>query len=97
MLVEGTYTARFHRTFSAELCTAYFLRTDDVTFTDQDIKAGSASYLLGGEIYGGATWAPVSDISLTAGAGAFFPQPGQVFVSNAKIKWLISLGLMIAF
>jgi hypothetical protein len=97
MLIEGTYTGRFHRTFSAELYTAYFMRTDDLTFTDLDMKAVSSSYLLGGEIYGGITWAPISDVSLTAGGGAFFPQLGQVFVSNAKIKWLISMGLMIAF
>jgi hypothetical protein len=97
MLIEADYAARLHQTLSAEFFATYFLRTDDLTFADKDLKALSSSYLLGGEIYGGLTWVPVSDISLTAGAGAFFPQLGRAFVSDAKIKWLISMGLMIAF
>jgi hypothetical protein len=97
MQIQASYMARLVRSFSMDLEAAYFLRTDNLTFSDPDLDSSVDSYLLGGEFYGSFTWVPVSDVSFIAGGGVFLPGLGKAFVSDAKLKWLISLGLMIAF
>jgi hypothetical protein len=57
----------------------------------------SHSPLLGGEVYGGLTWAPVSDIAFTLGGGAFFPQWGKAFNADTSPRWRVSLETILSF
>jgi hypothetical protein len=96
-LVEVEYVARLHNSLSAELSGAYFFRTDSHTYSDPEIDAASLSPLLGGEVYGGLNWAPVSDIVFTLGGGAFFPRSGKAFVTDAAPRWRVSLETILSF
>jgi hypothetical protein len=96
-MAEGEYTARLHQSLSAEISAACFFRTDSSTYSDPDLDGDSRSPLLGGEIYGGLTWAPVSDISFTLGGGAFFPHVGKAFKTDAPPKWRMSLETIFSF
>jgi hypothetical protein len=89
--MEAAYSTRFHRSFSATISGAYFFRTDRTTYAAPDMDAGSASPLLGGEIYGGLAWAPFSDVLVSLGGGVFLPQMGKVFSDNAQIKYRVEL------
>ncbi|MDR0584508.1 MAG: hypothetical protein LBG57_09200 [Treponema sp.] len=90
-LVEAAYSARLHRFFSATISGAYFFRTDKTTYAAPDMDAGSASPLLGGEIYGGLSWAPFSDVLFSLGGGVFLPQTGKVFSGIAQVKYRVEL------
>jgi hypothetical protein len=90
-LAEAGYTVRLHNTLSADFWTVYFFRTDAYTYSDPGLDRTSLSPLLGGEVYGGLSWAPVSDLSFTLGGGAFFPQLGKVFAADASPRWRVSL------
>jgi hypothetical protein len=90
-LAETVYSARFHRSFSAEISGAYFFRTDNTTYAAPDMDAGSSSPLLGGELYGSLSWAPFSDVVFSLGGGAFLPQTGNVFSDDAKVKYRVEL------
>ncbi|QQO07996.1 hypothetical protein [Breznakiella homolactica] len=79
-----------------ELLANYFLRTDMTTVSDEDIDPDSDSYALGGEIYASLIWAPVSDVSFILGGGAFLPQLGDAFVSDADVQWLVSLAVVLS-
>jgi hypothetical protein len=47
-LVQGSYTARLHAAFSADLSAAYFVRTDETSYSDREREASTRSPLLGG-------------------------------------------------
>ncbi|AEF85711.1 hypothetical protein TREPR_2297 [Treponema primitia ZAS-2] len=96
-LAELEYAARLHNTLSAEISAAYLFRTDSFTYTDSDLDPDSLSPLLGGEVYGGLTWVPFTDLSFTLGGGAFFPQLGKAFRSDADLKYRVSLGMILSF
>jgi hypothetical protein len=96
-LAELGYTARLHKSLSMEIQAAYFFRTDSRTYGDPDLDRASLSPLLGGEVYGGLTWAPVSDISLSLGGGAFFPQWGKAFAPDTPARWRVSLETILSF
>jgi hypothetical protein len=96
-LVETGYTARLHTSLSAEVQGTYYFRTDSRTYSDPEIDKTSLSPLLGAEISGGFTWAPVSDISFTLGGGAFFPQLGKAFAPGAAARWRVSLETILSF
>jgi hypothetical protein len=96
-LTELQYIARFHTSFSAEISTAYFFRTDSLSYRDPDLDSTSLSPLLGGEVSGGLVWAPVSDISFTLNGGAFFPQWGKAFAADTPVKWRVSLETILSF
>jgi hypothetical protein len=96
-LGELGYTARLHNSLSAEIQAAYFFRTDSHTYDDPDLDGTSLSPLLGGEAYGGLTWAPVSDVSFTLGGGAFFSQWGKAFVPGTAVRWRVSLETILSF
>jgi hypothetical protein len=96
-LAEGEYTARLHPALSASFEAVYFFRTDTRTYNDPELDRTSLSPLLGGEIYGGLTWAPVSDIAFTLGSGAFFPQLGKAFEEDASPRWRVSLETILSF
>jgi hypothetical protein len=90
-LAEAEYTARLRPSLSAEIAAAYFFRTDSHTYSDPGLDLNSLSPLLGGEIYGGLNWAPVSDIAFTLGGGIFLPQSGKAFAPDTAPRWRISL------
>jgi hypothetical protein len=96
-LVEAGYTARLHNTLSAEVQAAYFFRTDSHTYNDPEIDMTSLSALLGAEVFGGLTWAPVSDISFSLGGGVFFPQSGKAFAADTAMRWRVSLEAILSF
>ncbi|MDR1421067.1 MAG: hypothetical protein LBI86_11895 [Treponema sp.] len=96
-LVEAAYTARLHRSVSADLSGAYYFRTDDTTYSDPGVNILSVSPLLGAEVYGGFNWTPFSDIVLGFGGGAFFPRTGKVFRDDADIKYRVTLEAVISF
>ncbi|MDR2618898.1 MAG: hypothetical protein LBC62_08520 [Treponema sp.] len=96
-LVEGAYNARLHQSLSAEVSAAYFFRTDTHTYGDSELDKTSLSPLLGGEVYGSLNWAPVSDISFILGGGAFFPQLGKSFATDASLRWRVSLETTLSF
>jgi hypothetical protein len=96
-LAEGEYIARLRDSLSAEVSAAYFFRTDTHSYRDPDIDEASLSPLLGGEVSGGLTWAPVSDVSFTLGGGAFFPQSGRAFAAGAPARWRVSLETILSF
>jgi hypothetical protein len=95
MTIKGKYTARPHRTFSASLEGAYFIRTDGETLTGAQYPA-SGAYFLGAEFYGSLLWAPVSDLMLTLGGGFFLPQWGNAFVTGAPVLWKVQAGLILS-
>jgi hypothetical protein len=90
------YTARPHRNVSAALEGTYFIRTDGETLTGADYPPSTAR-CLGGEVYASALWAPASDVMLTIGGGAFFPQWGNVFDPGSAIRWKASAGLTVSW
>jgi hypothetical protein len=95
MTLKGKYTIRTGSTFSLSAEGTYFIRTDGVTIHGSDFPA-SASYLLGAEFYSSLLWAPMSDLMLNLGFGAFFPQLGNVFDEDAPIRWRVAVGLVFA-
>jgi hypothetical protein len=96
-LAELGYTTRLHNSLAADVQTAYFFRTDTLSYSDPELDENSRSPLLGGEIYGGLVWAPVSDISLTLGGGVFFPQWGKSFAPDTSARWRVSLEAVFSF
>jgi hypothetical protein len=96
-LAQASYTARFHDTFSTDFSAIYFFKTDETSYTDPDMEGSSRSPLLGGELYGSLIWAPFSDLSISAGGGAFFPQWGRYFKKSAEPRYLITLEVVFSF
>jgi hypothetical protein len=97
MHAQASYTARPHSSFSAEGGFGYFIRTDLETLSEGELDPAADSRALGGELYVSLVWAPQSAIRLTAGAGAFFPQMGGAFVSDAETRIKASFGAVISF
>ena len=96
-LLETTYTFRLHPSLAADLSGAYYFRTDTETFYHAGMDPLSNSPLLGGEVYGGLTWAPFSDVLISAGGGVFFPRTGKAFADNAGLIYRASLSASISF
>ncbi|GHV96242.1 hypothetical protein AGMMS50293_25620 [Spirochaetia bacterium] len=95
-LAEAAYTVRLARAFSAAVSTAYYFRTDKITYTAADMDYSSESPFIGAEIYGGFTWSPFSEIVFSLGGGVFLPQTGKVFADNAKLKYRLEAALGIS-
>jgi hypothetical protein len=86
MLLHAAYTLRPHESLSLVLDGRYFF-----------LNNGGDKTALGGELYGSVNWAPVMDVTLTAGGGAFFPGMGNALPSDAPVQWLVSAGLTVSF
>jgi hypothetical protein len=95
MILNAKYTARLHQTLSVSAEGNYFVRTDGKTLIGTEYPP-STSRLLGGELYATLLWAPVSDLVVTAGGGAFFPGWGDVFVSDAPVRWKFTAALILS-
>jgi hypothetical protein len=96
------YKARFHETLSLDTGVRYFMRTDTESYgeipeanTGEDANAESVFY--GGEVYASVVWAPLDDITVMLGGGAFFPGWGNVFDSGTGPDWKITTGLILSF
>ncbi|MDR2096160.1 MAG: hypothetical protein LBP76_11705 [Treponema sp.] len=92
------YTFRLIDALSIDMSADYFFRLDEKTYQTTDLKynTGDNPYFLGAEIYGNCIWAPFSDLLVTVGGGAFLPQLGNAFNSDAKTLWQVSLSLIIS-
>ncbi|MDR0450168.1 MAG: hypothetical protein LBH26_02775 [Treponema sp.] len=86
MLIRAAYTLRPYESLSLVLDGRYFF-----------LDSGTGDKALGGELFGSLNWAPVMDVTLRAGAGAFFPGMGNALPSDAPLRWLISAGLTLSF
>jgi hypothetical protein len=95
--IQAGYTVRLLPALSADVSGAYFFRTDTVTFYDVDMDSGSGSPLLGGEIYGGLTWSPFSDLALSLGGGLFLPRTGAAFADDAPVKYRVEAAASVSF
>jgi hypothetical protein len=97
-LVRGSYNLQPFRSLSVGAECSYFIRTDTVSFTDnQDPdKLKGEGYFLGGELYGTVRWTVLPDLALNIGGGVFFPGLGNAFVPEAKIQWNATLRLILA-
>jgi hypothetical protein len=96
-LVDAGYTVRFFQSLAADVQAGYFFRTDTDAYSDPGLDGDSLSPLLGGEISSTLTWAPVSDISVSLGGGAFLPQMGKSFAEDSSTRWRISLETLFSF
>ena len=91
-----SYTARLHQTFSASLALSHFVRSDRGTFTAYPLNGEpSDNYFLGTELFARFVWSPVSDMSLSLGAGAFMPALGNV-APDADPRWRVQLAVTLA-
>jgi hypothetical protein len=95
--VQSAYTAALHPALSADLSAAYFFRTDETSYSDPGMDASARSPLLGGELYGGLSWMPLSDVLVSGGGGVFFPQTGKYFKDDAGLKYRITVELVLSF
>jgi hypothetical protein len=96
VVINGAYLIQPVDGLSLTLDGRYFLRNDTKTYTHPYLRSGGAQ-ALGAELYTGITWVPVLDISLTAGAGAFFPGMGNALSSNAPVEWKTTAALLLSF
>jgi hypothetical protein len=90
MAIRTAYTVRPHKSLSLVLDGRYF-------FLANGADSGTDNKALGGEVYGSVNWAPVMDVTLTAGGGVFFPGMGNALPSGAPVQWLVSAGLTVSF
>jgi hypothetical protein len=95
-LLEAAYTARIGSRLAADISGAYYFRTDKVSFQKTGMDALSDSPLLGGELYGGVTWAPFSDVLVSAGGGVFLPWTGKVFTGGTAPIYRAALDVSIS-
>ncbi|MDR2020369.1 MAG: hypothetical protein LBQ14_06365, partial [Treponema sp.] len=93
--LRGSYTVKLNKTFSLGTEGSCFFRTDNRTFSDRELKPGSSPFL-GSELYGSLQWAPTPDFLFNFGGGAFFPNRGGAFISDAPIRWTLRAGLVIS-
>ena len=95
-VVSLNYLGRLHRTFSTGLAASCFMRSDLGTYTGYPITAGADDgYILGTEMFGRLLWAPVSDIQINLGGGAFLPALGNVD-RNAAMHWRVEMNFILA-
>ena len=96
-LAELDYLASIHRTFSLNVNTSYFMRTDTVTFSGYPLSTGSGGgKFLGSEFFGQFIWNPVSDLAINLGGGIFMPSLGDA-APKADNKWRVELNVVLSF
>jgi hypothetical protein len=93
MTGELEYRVRFLESLSGAFNVFAFLRNDTISFRDAELDTGSSPWV-GAEANAELLWAPVTDLSLTLGAGVFLP--GNAMQQDAAPRWRVSLGLLFA-
>lgn len=87
------YIARLHRTFSLDISSSYFIRSDLGTYVDYPADIDDqGEYFLGNEFFGKLIWSPVSDLQFNLGGGVFLPSLGNA-APDRDPKWRMELGL----
>jgi hypothetical protein len=93
------YRARLHEALSLDTGLRYFMRTG--TESPGEISGAdaveAAAVFYGGEAYASVLWAPLDDITIMLGGGAFFPGLGNVFDSATPVSWKFTTGLVLSF
>jgi hypothetical protein len=97
--LRGAYALRLRPTLMLEAEGSYFIRTDTVSFRDdqEPEHLKGEGYFLGGELYGTVRWTPLPDLALVAGGGAFFPRLGNAFATDADVRWKGVAGIVLSF
>jgi hypothetical protein len=90
-VISLDYTARLHKTLSGSVSSSYFIRSDSKTYT----MYGSDGRFLGNEFFGRLLWAPVSDVQLNLGAGAFLFSMGNS-APDTPALWRIEMGIILS-
>jgi len=95
-VVSLDYLCRLHRTFSIDLAASCFIRSDLGTYNGYPVTASNDdNHILGTELFGRFYWAPVSDIQINLGGGAFMPAMGNV-ARDTPSFWRMEMGLILA-
>ena len=82
-------------TVAAGLTISYFYLNDKGTFTSYPLNsADTGGSALGGELFGRMVWNPLTDLSLSMGAGIFLPSMGNANPKADK-QWRLELGLIL--
>ena len=79
--------------FSTELGSIYFLRTDATSFSNSYLR--SKSYSLGLELNTGLLWVPFPELSLSLNGGIFLP--GSAWMDDAPVLRRLTLGVLFSF
>jgi hypothetical protein len=87
LTLTGTYTRRIQTDWLASAEGACFITTSG---------AAESGRLLGGEVYGAVSWAPVSDFMASIGGGVFLPSPGNASAPSAPARWKLTAGLALS-
>ena len=90
-LVQADYVTRLSEGLFMEAYAAYLFRTDLVHFDTPGMDPASKSPFMGGELYLGFSWSPLSDLIFSLGGGMFLPQMGNVFSGDAGIKYRLEI------
>ena len=88
-LLQADYVLRVPGGLFLEFYSACLFRTDKAFFDAPGIDASSDSSLLGGEVYLGCSWSPLSDLIFTLGGGVFLP--GKAFDDSTAIKYRLEI------
>ncbi|MDR2717259.1 MAG: hypothetical protein LBB89_04240 [Treponema sp.] len=93
------YLGRFHQTLSAGVTASCFMRSDLATYSGYPVitgdDTGDDKYILGSELFGRVIWAPISEMQVSVGGGAFLPALGNV-ARNAPLLWRVEMNLIFA-
>lgn len=92
---KGGYFARLMESFSMDISASLFLR-QGAGVVDPELDPDSDTIYLGSEMYGEVVFAPTSELSMTGGAGLFFPS-GAAFDSGAGVRPLLTASFIISF
>jgi hypothetical protein len=91
-MISLDYTARIHRTFSANIASSCFVRSDLATYS---ASYGDEGFFLGNEFFLRMLWSPVSDMRINLGAGVFLPSLGNAAPKAGSI-WRAELNIILA-
>jgi len=96
-VVSLDYLCRMHRTLSTGLTASCFIRNDLGTYSGYPLTAdgdNSGNSILGTELFGRLLWAPISDIQINLGGGAFLPKMGNV-ARDVPFLWRVEMNFIL--
>jgi len=95
MVLRAGFEARLLPSLSAALRGHYFLRTDSISFLDDDFDKDA--YSIGAEFSGSLRWSPFSDLSFSLDGGIFLPKTGASMRDDAPVRGSLTLGAIFSF
>jgi len=96
-IVSLDYLCRLHRAFSVDLAASCFMRDDLGTYNGYPVIVSgnnNDNHILGTELFGRFFWAPVSDIQINMGGGAFLPAMGNV-ARDVPFLWRVEMNFIL--